>query len=121
MHAPKSLVDMIAGFPAMPHAIDGEPNLRGLSRALYYIQACAQLHKTSYDPLNMLYLASDEGSYNVLARYLKNDDGSYLIIDGKKVKQAMPPPPADPGPTHEYFHTNNATRNATDTLKWELA
>ena len=105
----------------MPHAIEGEPNLRGLSRALYYIQACAQSHKTSYDPLNMLYLASDEGSYHVLARYLRNDDGSYHIIDGKKVKQAMPSPPANPGPTYEYIHRNNPTRNAADKLKWELA
>ena len=80
MHAPKSIGDMIAGFPAMPHAIDGEPNLRGLFRVLMYMQACAQSHKTSYDPLNMLYLASDEGSYHVLASYLKKDDGTYLII-----------------------------------------
>ena len=87
LHTPKSIVDMMAGFPAMPHAIDGEPNLRGLFRVLMYMQACAQSHKTSYDPLNMLYLASDEGSYHVLARYLRNDDGTYHTIDGKKVKQ----------------------------------
>ena len=96
LHAPKSLVDMIAAFPAMPQAINGEPNLRGLSRVLYYIQACAQSHKTSYDSLNMLYLASDAGSYNVLARYLKESDGTFHRIDGNKVKQAMLRPPADP-------------------------
>ena len=101
LHAPTSLVDMIAAFLAKPHAIDGEPNLRGLSRVLYYIQACAQSHKTTYDFLNMLYLASDDGSYRVLARYIKNNDGTFHIIDGKEVKQAMPLAPSDPGPSFE--------------------
>ena len=120
LHAPTSLTDMIAAFPAMPHVDDRQPNLRGLCRTLTYMQACTQSHKSSYDFLNLLYIASEEGNCRIYARYRKNADGTFQMIDGKKVKQAMPLTPADPGLIFVYDADKNLVQNQADKAEWEL-
>lgn len=79
----------------------------------------AGMCQTSYDFLNLLYIEPEEGNYCVYTCYRKNTDGTFFLIDRKKVKQAMPQVPTDPAITFQCDEANNSVQIQVAKAKWE--